>query len=203
MWYNFAMDKSKSKNLTKDITRIALFVALMIVFTLYVSIPFFPVPLTFQTVICVCAGLFLGKRKGAISMAIYLFMGLVCHLPVFSGGTGGFSSVFKPSFGYIIGFVLAAYAAGAVRGDRNASTKRYILAAAVGFACCYAVGIPYFAIIWKFYLGKADILPAIISYNVLYMPKDIALCVLAALVAKRIVPVIFRNKDTSTATKTL
>ena len=106
------MDKSKSKNLTKDITQIALFVALMIVFTLYVSIPFFPVPLTFQTVICVCAGLFLGKRKGAISMAIYLFMGLVCHLPVFSGATGGFSSVFKPSFGYIIGFVLAAYAAG-------------------------------------------------------------------------------------------
>ena len=40
------MDKSKSKNLTKDITQIALFVALMIVFTLYVSIPFFPVPLS-------------------------------------------------------------------------------------------------------------------------------------------------------------
>ena len=86
MWYNFAMDKSKSKNLTKDITQIALFVALMIVFTLYVSIPFFPVPLTFQTVICVCAGLFLGKRKGAISMAIYLFMGLVCWVLVESDG---------------------------------------------------------------------------------------------------------------------
>ena len=187
------MNNSRNKNLTLDIAQIALFVALMTVFTLYVSIPFFPVPLTFQAVICVCAGLFLGKKKGAIAMAVYLFAGLVCHLPIFSGATGGFASVFKPSFGYIIGFVVAAYAAGAVRGDITASTKKYVLAAVVGFACCYAIGIPYFALIWKYYLGNDNVWQAILSYNILYMPKDIVLCALASVVAKRLVPIIFKN----------
>ena len=76
----------------------------------------------------------------------------------------------------------------------------------MGFARRYAVGIPYFAIIWKFDLGKADINTAGNSYRATFSgarPKSIALCVLAAFVAKRIVPVIFRNKDASAVTKTL
>ena len=78
------------KSITKDLVYIAIFVALMVVFTLYVSIPFYPVPLTFQTVICVLAGLLLGAVRGSIAMLVYVFMGFVLSLPVFAGGKGGF-----------------------------------------------------------------------------------------------------------------
>ena len=60
----------KRKNRTKDIVYTAIFVALMIIFTLFVSIPFYPVPLTFQTVICIMSGLIAGAKRGAAAMAV-------------------------------------------------------------------------------------------------------------------------------------
>ena len=68
----------------------ALFVVLMVV-SAYIQIPFPLVPLSFQTVVAVLAGLLLGAGWGAAAIGVYIFMGLV-GLPVFTGG-GGFSYV--------------------------------------------------------------------------------------------------------------
>lgn len=192
------------KSITKDLVYIAIFVALMVVFTLYVSIPFYPVPLTFQTVICVLAGLLLGAKRGSISMLIYVFMGFVLSLPVFSGGKGGFSMIFSPTFGYIIGFPVAAFVAGIIRGKSGKATFSKYLAAAVS-AClaCYVIGIPYFLLIWRYYLGNMNVWHAAVTYNLLYIPKDIVLCVIAAVVAFKVAPLLFKSKtdkDTKNAT---
>ena len=72
------MEKTKkisTKLIAADIAECALFVALMTAGA-NISIPFFPVPLTFQTVLSVLAGLLLGWKKGAISMAVYCVAGL-------------------------------------------------------------------------------------------------------------------------------
>ena len=145
----------KNKMLTQDLVQIAITVALMVVFTLFVSIPLGPVPLTFQTIICVASGILLGSKKGAIAMAVYFFLGFVCHIPVFSGFTGGFASVFKPSFGYIVGFIPAAFLAGLfVEKSEKKSILTYVIASIIGVLTNYVIGIPYFIAIWKWYLLK-------------------------------------------------
>ena len=189
------------KSFARDIVYIAIFVVLMVIFTLFVSIPFFPVPLTFQTVICVMAGLLLGAKRAGLSMFIYVFMGLVLAIPVFSGGKGGPGMTLRKAnradltFGYIIAFIPTAAAAGAVRGKLpTASLKRYITAATAAFFVCYAIGIPYFLIIWRFYMGNTDIWQAALTFNILYMPKDLILCLAAAFLSKKLAPVLFSRE---------
>ncbi len=173
-----------------DIAECALFVVLMVAGA-YIRIPFPLVPLTFQTVVSVLAGLLLGWKKGAASMCVYCFAGLA-GLPFFTGG-GGIAYVLKPSFGYIIGFIAAAAVAGAIAGNKPCGIKRYLTAAIVAFLVDYAVGIPYCLIAAKL-LGVADLTKLFLTGNLIYMPKDAVLCVLAALLAKTLVPVIRRGK---------
>lgn len=182
--------KRKAKLMSVDIAECALFVVLMVAGA-YIRIPFPLVPLTFQTVVSVLAGLLLGWKKGAASMCVYCFAGLA-GLPFFTGG-GGITYVLKPSFGYIIGFIAAAAVAGVVAGKESCGTKRYIFAALAAFLADYAVGIPYCIIAAKL-LGVADLTKLFLTGNLIYMPKDAVLCVLAALLAKTLVPVIRRGK---------
>lgn len=183
---------SKVKFFAVDIAECAIFVALMTVCTLFVQIPFYPVPLTLQTVISVLAGLLLGKFKGMVSMACYCLLGLV-GAPIFSGFSGGVYSVFKPTFGYIPGFIVCAFVAGYVGG--NGKIARYIIGALAGVFADYILGICHFALIWHFYLKMPYVWNNIIVYNLIYMPKDLVLSILAALLACKVVPKIRRRKE--------
>lgn len=183
--------KSKFKFIASDIAECAVFVALMVICTLFIQIPFYPVPLTFQTVISVLAGLLLGWKKGMVSMVCYCLLGLI-GAPVFSGFSGGIYCVLKPTFGYILGFIISAYLAGLISG--KGGLWRYILAALVAFAANYAVGIAYFALIWHYWLQMPDLGNYIILYNVLYMPKDFILSGLASILACKVAPLIKPKK---------
>ena len=85
----------------RNIVLIALFAALMIVGAyLKIPNPFFPVYFTFQTIFSILAGLLIGSRKGAMSMTLYMAMGLA-GLPVFST-PAGIHYILNPTFGYIL-----------------------------------------------------------------------------------------------------
>ena len=175
------MDKSNKINgkiLAVDIAEIALFIVLMVVGT-YIQIPFPLVPLTFQTVISVLAGLMLGSKKGMISMSVYCFMGLV-GLPVFTAG-GGIAYVLKPSFGYIIGFIASAGVGGAIAGRANLPLWRYI----VGALCAFLADK---------LLHVENLTNLLIFGNLVYMPKDAVLSVLAAFLAKAVLPVVRKRR---------
>ena len=72
-----------------------------------VVIPISPVPITGQTFVVLLAGLMLGSTFGAVSMLMYLFIGM-SGLPFFSAGVAGLAILKSPTIGYIIGFFLAA-----------------------------------------------------------------------------------------------
>ncbi len=185
------MKKINKKLAAVDIAECAIFIALMVAGT-YISIPFYPVPLTFQTVICVLSGLMLGWKKGGIAMAVYCLMGLI-GIPVFSGG-GGIYYVTKSTFGYIIGFIFAAIAAGLIRGnDVKAPFWRYLVAALAAFIVNYAIGVPYFIVIWTNLYGIEDLASKIVA-NLLCMPKDFVLCVLAAVLAVKVTPIVYSGR---------
>ena len=135
---------------TKDLALCGIFAAL-ISLSAYLSIPL-PggVPFSLQPLIAMMAGIFLGSKRGALSMGVYTFMGLV-GLPVFAGGTGGFGVIFKPSFGYIIGFIVCAYVTGKVMElFINKSPKvGFLIGPFAGLAVDYMIGVPYLYMIIK------------------------------------------------------
>lgn len=177
----------KAKNrIASDIAECALFVALMVA-AAFIQIPFSLVPLTFQTVVSVLAGLLLGLKKGAVSMAVYAFMGLL-GIPVFSAG-GGIYYFLKPSFGYILGFIASAAVAGGIAGRAGLPLWRYILAATAAFLADYLIGIPYCMVCAEL-SGMENLTRLLITGNLLYMPKDAVLCVLAAVVARKAAPAL-------------
>ena len=178
------MKKINGKLLAADIAECAVFAALMVAGA-YITIPFPLVPLTFQTVISVLAGLLLGARKGAISMAVYCAAGLI-GIPVFAAG-GGVFYVLKPSFGYILGFILSAAVAGLIAGKSGLPFWRYVVAGIAAFLADYAVGIPYC-------LGVENLAGLLVTGYLLYMPKDFVLCTLAGMLAKRVIPLIERGR---------
>ncbi len=112
-----------------------------------VEVPLWPVPITGQTLAVVVVGAALGARRGAAALVTYLLAGLA-GLPVFAGFTGTVAALAKPSFGFVIGFVFAAFVAGWFA--ERAWDRRPLLAFA-GFVAASAIpfvfGIPYMAFI--------------------------------------------------------
>jgi biotin transport system substrate-specific component len=113
-----------------------------------IPLPFTPVPLTGQTFAVLLAGAVLGSVRGMASMLLYVAMALV-GLPVLAPtadgthltGTAVFSA---PSFGYVIGFVVAAAVVGrlAERGATRTPLRTAGLMV-VGNLVIYAFGVTY------------------------------------------------------------
>lgn len=110
-----------------------------------IPLPFSPVPVTGQTFAVLLVGAALGARLGVASAALYVVEG-VMGLPVFAGGNAGFGELAGPNGGYLIGFVVAAAAVGALaqRGwDRRFPTA--VAAMLAGEVAIYAFGLLWLA----------------------------------------------------------
>lgn len=184
----------KGKFIAADIAECALAVALMTA-SAFISIPVPFVPLTFQTVVAVLSGLLLGAGKGAVAMSVYMVMGLI-GIPVFSGGGQGIYYVLKPSFGYIIGFIFSAVTAGLIAGGRPCSLKRCIAGALAALFVDYLAGIPY-CMAAAHLLGVENLAELLITGNLIFLPKDAALCILAAFLARRVNPALCSARSRS------
>ena len=189
---NAAAELNRGQRVAAVLAKCAIFVVLMIV-SAFIKIPFPLVPLTFQTVVAVLAGLLLGPLYGTAAVGVYIFMGLI-GLPVFTSG-GGFAYVVQPTFGYILGFAAAAFVGGGLCGRGKAAQitlRGALLASVAGFLVNYIVGVPYFLLIWHFYMHNGGVWQAAVTYNLIYMPKDLALCLLAGFLAWRVRPLLDR-----------
>lgn len=89
---------------SKDLVYIALFIALLYV-SGFIKIYILSVPFTLQTFIALCTPCFLGFKKSMIAFSVYIVAGLI-GVPLFTEG-GGFYYIYKPTFGYILSFLLA------------------------------------------------------------------------------------------------
>ncbi len=183
----------KSKKIsTKNMILCAVFTALIAVGA-FIKIPVPGVPFTLQFQFVMLAGLLLGGKLGGISVFTYIALGLL-GLPVFTGG-GGIFYIFKPTFGYIIGFFIAACVTGYISNKNdNPSYKRLFVAVFSGLVIVYFLGFIYYWIISKFYLGNSiGLMPLFVSCVLLVIPGDIVLSIASIFAAKRLIPIIHKK----------
>ena len=92
-----------------------------------IKIPFYPVPMTMQTLIVLVIGIGYGWKLGLATVSLYLFEGII-GLPVFSGTPEkGIGLIYftGPTMGYLIGFLVAVYISGKFNYD-NSLLKNFL-----------------------------------------------------------------------------
>lgn len=171
---------------TKEITLISLFVALITIGS-KITIPSPIVPFTLQWMFVALSGMLLGAKLGSASMAVYVILGLI-GLPVFTKG-GGIGYIVSPTFGYLIGFIAAAYIIGkaAERMKGNIKFAKILSAMFLGMMVVYTIGVSYMYLIVNFYLGKSiTLLNALWTGALIFIPTDMLSAVLCSVLGVRI-----------------
>ena len=118
--------------------------SLLLTLSAKLSIPFFPVPMTMQTLVVLCLGMVLGPKLGALAVLAYLAQGAM-GLPVFAGTPEkgvGMAYMLGTTGGYLLGFVAAAFVVGHLARRRwDRSVAGTVAAMVIGNAVIYAFGL--------------------------------------------------------------
>lgn len=178
---------------TKELTLTALFAALIVVgafLKVDIPLPLYTMHFTLQWFFVLLAGFLLGKKLGTLSVVTYIAIGLA-GVPVFAAG-GGIGYVLRPGFGFLLGFVFAAYLIGLFTDIiRPVKLWQYIIPATVGLFAYYGVGAVYFYLIKNLYVGEAvSFAVVVVQYCLITVLPDFILCVIAAGFAKQLIPVL-------------
>ena len=169
----------------KDMAYMSIFTALIAIGA-FIKIPVPVCPFTLQLLFTTLAGLILGPKKGAISVLCYIIIGLI-GVPVFVSG-GGL-------------FCLGTFVTGKIASsEKYPSLKRLLIA---NFSCLiivYSLGILYYFLIMTYYVGTGIGIWTLFLYCfLLAIPGDIILCILAAILGKKVVPLLKRSGITINA----
>ena len=130
-----------------------------------IKIPFYPVPMTMQTLVILTIGIGFGWKLGLATVSLYLFEGII-GLPVFSGTPEkGIGLVYftGPTMGYLIGFLIAVYISGKFTYDNNLIKNFLKLLIATSFIYIFGMSWLGYLIGWDkpiFQLGAQPFLLA-------------------------------------------
>ena len=133
------------KNFTQSKIIKKIFIVLMGTVLLAISskikVPFYPVPMTMQTLVVLLIGIGFGWKLGVATISLYLFEGII-GLPVFSGTPEkgvGIIYFTGPTMGYLVGFSFAVFFAGKLNFNNNLIYNFFKLVFATSFI--YILGI--------------------------------------------------------------
>ena len=154
---------AQSRELSRDLAVCGLFAALITVGAfIRVVIPAGADTMNFtlQWFFVLLAGLLLGSRRAFLSVAAYLLIGLL-GVPVFARG-GGPAYLLKPTFGFLLGFALAAWAMGRLTEMRRpCRAGALLLTATAGYFLYYGAGMIWFFLIsWRSRSAGGRFLPS-------------------------------------------
>lgn len=169
----------------RSLVQIALYAAIFAVLGL---LPKFDIPLaggvpiTAQSMGAMLAGVMLGAGRGALAMLLVLFV-TALGAPILAGGRGGLGVFFGPSVGFLIGWLAAAFVAGAVMQalrDRGVLASALIASVLGGIVVLYAFGIVGMSL--RTNLSLLDAAKACL----IFIPGDAIKAVLTALIAQTV-----------------
>ena len=128
----------------KKLVYCALFASLISVAS-QISIPLQPVPFNGAIFAVLLCGGMMGKKYGALSVAVYILLGMV-GVPVFSGFRGGLGVLAGPTGGYIAGYIIIAFVTGMVC-EKTRKLQYIIPFMILSVILCYCFGTMWFCII--------------------------------------------------------
>ena len=105
--------KSENTKILKYLI-IIFFGSILLTISSKIKIPFYPVPMTMQTLVVLFLGMSFGYKIGLATVSLYLLEGII-GLPVFSNSPEkgvGIIYFTGPTMGYLIGFLFATFLAG-------------------------------------------------------------------------------------------
>ncbi|QHJ72041.1 biotin transporter BioY [Planococcus halotolerans] len=187
----YSKTRSSNHARTLKLVHIAMFSALMAIGANLTSFLIIGgVPITLQTFFAILAGILLGSKLGAASMVVYAFIGLA-GVPVFAKFSGGMDTIISPTFGFIVSFVLLAYAVGLI-AEKFPTRKGFVAAALVGLAINYLFGTNWMYAAYKFWFAAPEGFTYLMAWAWMVppLPKDLILAVLAGLFGFRLKPII-------------
>ncbi len=165
-----------------ELCYMAIMLSLLIVCS-KISVNIGVIPITLQTFAVIMVGYVLKWKKAIIVFLAYILMGLV-GIPVFSGG-GGFDYIFKPSFGFIIGFLLSSLITGIVF-NKHSKIALYFQGL-LGLLIINIVGLIYMYLIMNYYLLLDKSVSYILEVGLLpFLLKDCISVFIATLVYERV-----------------
>lgn len=177
---------------TREMTLVAMFTGLTAIGA-FISIPLGEVPITMQSLFVILSGLILGSKLGALSQILYIILGLI-GIPIFAGFTGGLQSIMKPSFGFIIGFIFAAYIVGKIT-DNNKDRKNIWIASFVGTIVIYLIGLPYMYYMLNIVMVKGLSLMNVLQIGcIIFLPGDILKAIVSSVVAGQTLPILKKSR---------
>lgn len=149
-----------------------------------VHLGFTPVPLTGQTFAVLTVGGVLGARRAVSSQLLYWMLGAI-GLPFYQSGNGGWDYATGSTFGYFIGFLLAAAITGWFADRRN--DRHYLMSLSSLFLASGAIYIC--GAIWLSYRLNIPLVAGSESAIELGVAPFLAGDVVKALLAAAIAPV--------------
>ncbi len=189
------MTKSIRRSAAYEIVLCGLFAALIAVgafIKIMIPLGVFEVTFSLQFLFSLLAGLLLGARLGTMSVLAYLIIGLA-GVPIFAHG-GGLAYLMRPTFGFLIGFAAAAWVAGMLRDvSLKPSFPRLLLACFLGEMAYYACGLIYYYVMFNYVLTNGRTIGLRELFLVWFLSTvvpDFVLCVLASLLAVRMIPAL-------------
>lgn len=152
----------------------------------FISIPVGPVPITLQTLFVLLSGILLGPKLAVISQLLYILLGLI-GIPIFAGFIGGLQSILRPSFGFLIGFIAAAYIVGKFLSLGTRQSKRIAIAALIGTIVIYLIGLPYMYLILNHIMNMQLSFYEVFKMGaLLFIPGDIFKLIVVVFIAPKL-----------------
>ncbi|WAC04276.1 MAG: biotin transporter BioY [Methanoregula sp.] len=143
----------------------------------WISIPFFPVPVTLQTLFVLLAAAVM-KRNAVIPVTLFVLLGSL-GLPVFHNGVAGIGVLLGPTGGYLIGFIPAAFLTG-LAYEQTRMTIR-VLGIIAGTIVIYIFGLS-----WLMYSTGMSLIPAVTVGMLPFLAGDAIKAFAAYQIAERL-----------------
>lgn len=171
------------------ISRSALFLTLMIL-SAYLQIslptPFWTMHITMQLFISILCGFCLPLSYTFLTMATYILLGLI-GFPVFASG-GGFYYLIKPTFGFVLGFLVCACVCSYQKKKNNPHKESdYFRIGLLGLFFFYFIGNLYYYFGFRIFLQTPiPLWLSLVNGFVVSILPDTLICWLACHVAKKL-----------------
>ncbi len=164
---------------SKRLILVAMFAALTLVAG-WIQIPLGAVPITMQTLLVVLTAMALKPGEAFLAMTVHLILKLIT-----TGGT----TVTTPSFGFVIGFIFAAWI-GSIYFQRigpGAGFGAVALGILITSVIPYVLGLPVMAFILQNVMGLDKSVSEVLQMGLIpFIPGDVLKMALAYLIGDRL-----------------